>query len=123
MRLAELLRLGRENDAINDKLQRWTRELLRARSLQDVPALVTEGMLEEFAVPHVALRIWGVAGAPAMAQFEAGGVHHFGEQQGLVAPAPHEGAKDPIRHPGQGGLEHPTTQLARRAATLEEQGA
>ena len=60
MRLAELLRLGRENDAINDKLQRWTRELLRARSLQDVPALVTEGMLEEFAVPHVAMRLWRV---------------------------------------------------------------
>ncbi|MFZ4757195.1 MAG: DUF484 family protein [Burkholderiaceae bacterium] len=58
MRLAELLRIGQENDAISGKLQHWTRELLRERDLRRLPALVVEGLGSEFSVPQVALRLW-----------------------------------------------------------------
>jgi uncharacterized protein YigA (DUF484 family) len=58
MRLAELLRIGQENDAIADKLQRWTRDLLRTRDLRRVPDVVIEGMASGFSVPHVGLRLW-----------------------------------------------------------------
>jgi uncharacterized protein YigA (DUF484 family) len=63
MRLAELLRLGQENDAIADKLQRWTRDLLRARDVRELPDVVVEGMGAGFSVPQVALRLWRVDAA------------------------------------------------------------
>ena len=50
-----------------------------------------------------------------VAQLEAGGVHHLGEQQGIGGPAAHQAAKNPIAHPRQRGLEHPAAQLAGRA--------
>lgn len=65
MRLAELLRIGQENDAIASKLQHWTRELLRTRDVQALPGRVVAGMAEDFSVPHVALRLWGVDAAHA----------------------------------------------------------
>jgi uncharacterized protein YigA (DUF484 family) len=74
MRLAELLRIGQENDAIAGKLQHWTRELLRTRDVQALPERVVAGMGDDFSVPHVALRLWGVdaahAALPAAADVE-----------------------------------------------------
>ncbi|MEI7446792.1 MAG: DUF484 family protein [Burkholderiales bacterium] len=74
MRLAELLRIGQENDAISAKLQRWTRELLRVRDVRALPDRVVEGMGTEFSVPQVALRVWRVDAAhadlPAAAEVE-----------------------------------------------------
>ncbi len=74
MRLAELLRIGQENDAIASKLQYWTRELLRTRDLQALPERVVAGMAGDFSVPHVALRLWNVDAAhsalPAAAEVE-----------------------------------------------------
>jgi uncharacterized protein YigA (DUF484 family) len=58
MRLAELLRIGQENDAIAARLQHWTRELLRVRDVRELPARVIEGMATDFSVPQVALRLW-----------------------------------------------------------------
>jgi uncharacterized protein len=58
MRLADLMRIGRENDAIGERLQRWTRDLLRERDLRRLPAIVTDGLADGFSVPQVALRLW-----------------------------------------------------------------
>jgi uncharacterized protein YigA (DUF484 family) len=58
-RLGELLQFGEENDAISEKVHRLSVALTGAR---DFPALVTSlyfHLREDFAVPHVALRIWG----------------------------------------------------------------
>lgn len=58
-RLAELLRFGEDNDAISEKVQRLSVALVGAR---DFPALVRSlyfHLREDFAVPHVALRVWG----------------------------------------------------------------
>jgi uncharacterized protein YigA (DUF484 family) len=74
LRLAELVRNGQENDAIAGKLQHWTRELLRARDVRELPALVADGMSNDFSVPQVALRLWGIdapyADLPAAAEVD-----------------------------------------------------
>ena len=59
-KLAELVRIGQENDAISDRLQKWTRQLLLAADPERLPQAVVEGMQTIFSVPHVALRLWGV---------------------------------------------------------------
>ena len=60
MKLAELIRIGQENDVITDKLQRWTRQLLLVPEPQQLPQIVLEGLIGVFAVPQVAIRFWGV---------------------------------------------------------------
>jgi uncharacterized protein YigA (DUF484 family) len=59
-KLADLVRLGRENDAIGDRLQRWTRALLLAEDAQRLPGEVVDGLRDIFSVPQVVLRLWRV---------------------------------------------------------------
>ncbi|MCL4185552.1 MAG: DUF484 family protein [Burkholderiaceae bacterium] len=60
LRLAELLRIGQENDAITEKLQRWTRQLLLAPDAAQLPDIVLDGLRTVFSVPRVAMRLWGL---------------------------------------------------------------
>ena len=58
-RLGELIRFGEDNDQISEKVHRLAVALVGAR---DFPALVRSlyfHLREDFAVPHVALRVWG----------------------------------------------------------------
>src|SRR5436305_12704434 len=58
-RLGDMLQFGEENDAISEKVHRLSVALVGAR---DFPALARSlyfHLREDFAVPHVALRIWG----------------------------------------------------------------
>jgi uncharacterized protein YigA (DUF484 family) len=58
-KLAELLHFGEDNDAISEKVHRLAVALAAAR---DFPALARSlyfHLREDFAVPHVALRVWG----------------------------------------------------------------
>lgn len=61
MRLADLMRVAQENDAISQKFQLWTRALLLARNDVDLPYALVNGLQEIFSVPHATLRIWNVA--------------------------------------------------------------
>lgn len=58
---AEMVRHGRENTAITDKLQRWTRELLRVREASELPRVVAAELASQFSVPQVAIKVWGVS--------------------------------------------------------------
>ncbi len=71
LRLVELMRIGQENDDITHKFQLWTRDLLRARNDVDLPHTLTAGLQSTFNVPHVTLRLWGVAEEFAHAWFAA----------------------------------------------------
>lgn len=62
-RLADLIRVGEENDAIVERLQKWTRSMLVVSDPAALPSLVVDGMSAGFAVPQVALRLWGVSEA------------------------------------------------------------
>ena len=58
MRLADLIRIGQENDAITDKLQRWSRQLLLAAEPASLAQVAIDGLQTGFSVPQVALRLW-----------------------------------------------------------------
>ncbi|MES2024552.1 MAG: DUF484 family protein [Pseudomonadota bacterium] len=61
LRLAELMRIGQQNDEIAHKFHTWTCALLKARNDVDLPHTLTVGLQEAFSVPHVTLRLWGVS--------------------------------------------------------------
>jgi len=61
LRLAELLRIAQDNDAITEKFSLWTRSLLLARNDVDLPHTLINGLQTIFSVPHATLRIWDVA--------------------------------------------------------------
>jgi uncharacterized protein YigA (DUF484 family) len=68
-RLAELVRWGEDNDAISEKVHRLATALVSAGDFAAVVHALTFHLREDFAVPHVALRIWG---KPVPAGFDAG---------------------------------------------------
>jgi uncharacterized protein len=58
-RLGELLQFGEENDAISEKVHRLSVALAGARDFPALAASIYFHLREDFAVPHVALRVWG----------------------------------------------------------------
>ena len=61
LRLAELVHVAHENDAIVNKYKSWVRALLMARNDVDLPHALIDGLQSIFGVPHVSLRLWRVA--------------------------------------------------------------
>ncbi len=59
-KLAELIRFGEENDAISEKVHRLAVALTGAADTVAVLAVLYTHLGEDLAVPHVALRLWGV---------------------------------------------------------------
>ena len=68
-KLQELVHFGEENDAISEKVHRLAAALLGARDFAALTQSLYFHLREDFAVPHVALRIWG---KPVPAGFAAG---------------------------------------------------
>jgi uncharacterized protein YigA (DUF484 family) len=66
-RLGELVRFGEENDAISEKVHRLAVSLTGARDLAALVHSLHLHLREDFAVPHVALRIWGRTLPPELA--------------------------------------------------------
>ncbi len=58
-KLSELIQFGEENDAISEKVHRMASALLGAKNFAAVVHALYFHLREDFAVPHVALRIWG----------------------------------------------------------------
>jgi uncharacterized protein YigA (DUF484 family) len=63
-KLREVIQFGEENDAIGEKMHRFAVALIRARDVAGVLSTAYLGLREDFAVPHVVLRVWHAA-APA----------------------------------------------------------
>ncbi len=57
-KFAELLEFGEENDAIGEKVHRLTVALLEAEDFESIRQSIYTHLREDFAVPHVAFRIW-----------------------------------------------------------------
>lgn len=66
-KLAELIQFGEENDAIAEKLHRLSVALIEANGFAAVLAALYSSLGEDFAVPHVELRLWGVEAPPGEA--------------------------------------------------------
>jgi len=60
-KLAELIRFGEENDAISEKIHRMTVALIAASDFGAVMRELYSHLGGAFEVPHVALRLWGIA--------------------------------------------------------------
>ena len=60
-RVMEMIRNGNDNVLLSDKILRWARSLLLASDLRALPAAIAEEIQQQFAVPQVGLRLWGVA--------------------------------------------------------------
>ncbi len=58
-RLGELIRYAEENDAISEKVHRLAVAVSAARDFPALTASLYFHLREDFAVPHVALRVWG----------------------------------------------------------------
>ena len=70
-KLGEFVRFGEDNDAIGEKVHRLSLALLGARDFAATTHALYFHLREDFAVPHVALRVWG---RPLPAATDAGAV-------------------------------------------------
>src|SRR5687768_2632098 len=60
-KLRELIAFGEDNDAVGEKVHRLSCRLIEAPSLDAVLDTLYLDLLDHFAVPHVAVRLWRVA--------------------------------------------------------------
>jgi uncharacterized protein YigA (DUF484 family) len=60
-KLRELIQFGEENDVVGDKVHRLACRLMEAESLDAALDTLYLDLLDHFAVPHVAARLWSVA--------------------------------------------------------------
>ena len=61
-KLRELVQCGEENDALGERVHRFSLALLMATSLESCLQAIQYNLREDFAVPHVALRLWPAQG-------------------------------------------------------------
>jgi uncharacterized protein YigA (DUF484 family) len=71
-RVMEMIRHGNENLLLSDKLLRWARSLFLIGDLQTLPHQMVAEITEQFSVPQVGVKLWGVASAFAHADFANG---------------------------------------------------
>lgn len=57
-KMGELLQFGEENDAISEKMHRLAVAVIAAKSFQSVLHTLNLHLRDDFAVPHVAVRLW-----------------------------------------------------------------
>lgn len=71
-RLMEMIRNGNDNVLLSDKVLRWAGQLLMGGVARELPTRIEEQICQQFAVPQVALRMWGAAAEYANESFAAG---------------------------------------------------
>ena len=95
-KLGEFVRFGEDNDAISEKVHRLAVALLSAKDFAGTAHALYFHLREDFAVPHVALRVWGkslldgtVEGSPVDAELRA-------KAEGMGAPVCGPAAGNPF---------------------------
>ena len=69
-KLREIIQFGEENDAVSEKIHKISLALLRARDAHSAVQAVLKHLHDDFAVPHVVMRLW--RGAPGeLPEFQA----------------------------------------------------
>ena len=71
-RIMEMSRNGNENVMLSDKILRRARSLFLATDVQQLPAAIEQEIKQQFAVPQVGIRVWGVAPEHASQPFAVG---------------------------------------------------
>ncbi len=70
-KLRKLIEFGKENDAIGEKLHRLTLAQIAAHDIESVIAALYFNLREDFAVPHVVLRLWPEGAHPPLPEFDS----------------------------------------------------
>ena len=68
-KLREVIQFGEENDAISEKVHRISLSLIASQDMRALLSSVYLSLREDFAVPHVALRVWGGNGHADLPEF------------------------------------------------------
>jgi len=71
-KLRELVQFGEENDALGERVHRFSLALLLANDLESLLQAIYYNLREDFAVPHIGLRLWGHDGQTTNALPEFG---------------------------------------------------
>ena len=71
-RMIEMIRASQENEAIADRLHRFTRAILLTPNAADLPEVIVREIKHEFMVPRAALRVWGAADPFSALRFAQG---------------------------------------------------
>ncbi len=70
-KLRELVTYGEENDAIGERVHRAALALIKPANLDALLQVLYYNLREDFAVPHVAVRLWSEWDHPPLAEFTA----------------------------------------------------
>jgi uncharacterized protein YigA (DUF484 family) len=60
-KIIEMIRHSQDNEAIDERLHRFTRAILLTTNPSDLPEVIVRELKHEFMVPRAALRMWGAA--------------------------------------------------------------
>lgn len=71
-RIMDMIRNVNENVVLSDKLLLWARALFMNADARDLPQLVADELADQFSVPQVGIKVWGVAPAYAGCAFAQG---------------------------------------------------
>ncbi len=71
-RLMEMMRIGNENVLLSDRLLGWAASLFSLTDAQQMPQLIAGQIRDQFAVPQVGIKVWGVNATWAQAPFAQG---------------------------------------------------
>ena len=71
-RIMDMIRNGNENVILSDKLLRWARTLFLASDPLALPGQIVDEIKEQFGVPQVGIKVWGIAPQFAHAEFALG---------------------------------------------------
>ncbi len=71
-RIMDMIRNVNENMVLADKLLLWARALFLANDARDLPRLITEELADQFSVPQVGIKVWGVAPRFSACDFASG---------------------------------------------------
>jgi uncharacterized protein YigA (DUF484 family) len=71
-RIMDMIRNVNENMVLSDKLLQWARSLLLNTDPYALPQLMADELADQFSVPQVGIKVWGVAPAYAGCSFAQG---------------------------------------------------
>nr|WP_319565228.1 DUF484 family protein [uncultured Rhodoferax sp.] len=72
LRIMDMIRNVNENMVLSDKLLQWARTLFLHTDAATLPQLMASELAEQFSVPQVGIKVWGVDAAYARAPYAQG---------------------------------------------------
>src|SRR6185295_5930667 len=105
-KLAEIIKFAEENDAVSEKVHRLSLALAGARDFRALAHSLYFHLREDFAVPHVALRVWGRPVPGEFPEAEAVSDTQRRDAEAMAAPQCGSAAANPFVPWFQGAAEH-----------------